>query len=112
MTSNKSSSEQTKKGPASHRQAGEHPGNYELSQVLIWFQVSSEEDGDSSAFKRIQRAFTNNQMGEKPSYKVQMPIVREFCKENTLKLFNAMHIATTIVEAHKTSEDGLLDIFY
>jgi hypothetical protein len=51
-------------------------------------------------------------MGEKPSYKVQMPIVREFCKENnTLKLFNAMHIATTI-EAHKTSEDGLLNIFY
>jgi hypothetical protein len=33
-----------------------------------------------------------------------MPIVREFCKENAPKLFDAMHIAT--IEAHKTSGDG------
>ena len=33
-----------------------------------------------------------------------MPIVKEFCKENAPKLFDAMHIA--MIEAHKTSGDG------
>jgi hypothetical protein len=102
MSSNKSTD--SKKGPASRRQAGERPGNYDLSQVLIRLQVSPEEDRDSSSFKKINRAFTNNQTGEKRSYEVRMPIVKEFCKENAPKLFDAMHIAT--IEAHKTSGDG------
>jgi hypothetical protein len=86
MSSNKSSSE-TKKGPASRRQAGERPGNYDLSQVLIRIQVFPEEDRDPSAFKKIQRAFTNNQLGEKRSHELRMPIVREeFCNENAPKL--------------------------
>jgi hypothetical protein len=44
-------------------------------------------------------------MGEKVrSYKVQMPIVKECCKENAPQLFDAMHI--TLIEAHQTSGDG------
>lgn len=96
--------EAKKKGSAPRRQAGERPGNHDLSQVLIRIQVSPDEDGDQKAFKKIQRAFTNQQTGEKRSYEVKIPIIREFCKENAPKLFDAMHIAT--LEAHKTSGDG------
>lgn len=94
-------------------QAGERPGNCDLLlQVLIQLQVSPEEDRDSSSsFKKIQRAFKNNQTGERHSYEVWMPIVREFCKENAPKLFDAMHIATIEAQHNKTSGDGQ-NIYY
>jgi hypothetical protein len=103
-------SDAKKKGSVPRRQAGERPGNHDLSQVLIRIQVSPDEDGDQKSFKKIQRAFTNQQTGEKRSYEVKMPIIREFCKENAPRLFDAMHVST--LEAHKTSSGDGQNVYY
>jgi len=47
---------------------------------------------------------TNIHSGEKWSYKVWNPVVAEFCKKTTPKLFHVMHIMN--LEAQKTQGDG------